>query len=90
MSEEAQIFFQLATVFGVASVAVIASNVLRLPSVVGFLLAGVLLGPHGLKLVPDLAGLHVLNETAIVFLMFTIGLEFSLGSISHLKKSFLV
>lgn len=89
MSEEAQIFFQLATVFGVASVAVIASNVLRLPSVVGFLLAGVLLGPHGLKLVPDLAGLHVLNETAIVFLMFTIGLEFSLGSISHLKKSFL-
>lgn len=88
MSEESQIFFQLATVFGVASVAVIASNALRLPSVVGFLLAGVLLGPHGLKLVPDLASLHVLNETAIVFLMFTIGLEFSVGSISHLKKSF--
>jgi len=88
VSEETQIFFQLATVFGVASVAVIASNALRMPSVVGFLLAGVLLGPHGLKLVPDLASLHVLNETAIVFLMFTIGLEFSLGSISHLKKSF--
>ncbi len=88
MSEEAQIFLQLATVFGVASLAVLASQTLRLPSVVGFLLAGVFLGPHGLKLVSDLASLHILNETAIVFLMFTIGLEFSLGSITNLKKAF--
>ena len=88
VNDEAQIFLQLVTVFGVASLAVLASHTLRMPSVVGFLVAGVSLGPHGLKLVPNLASLHILNETAIIFLMFTIGLEFSLGSISHLKKAF--
>lgn len=88
MSDQNQIFLQLVTVFGVASLAVLGSQVIRLPSVVGFLLAGVFLGPQGLKLVPDLASLHVLNEIAIVFLMFTIGLEFSLGSIKQLRKAF--
>lgn len=88
MGHEIAIFIQLAMVFGVASFAVLASKALRLPSVVGFLLAGIFMGPQGLDLVPDFAGLEALNETAIVFLMFTIGLEFSVGSIGQLKKAF--
>jgi CPA2 family monovalent cation:H+ antiporter-2 len=88
VSSEVAIFAQLVTVFAVASVAVLVANFLRFPSVVGFLVAGVLLGPQGFKLVPELAALHALNETAIVLLMFTIGLEFSVSSITHLRKAF--
>lgn len=88
MGHDISIFIQLATVFGVASLAVLGSKVLHLPAVVGFLLAGIFMGPQGLDLVPDFAGLEALNETAIVFLMFTIGLEFSVGSIGQLKKAF--
>jgi len=88
VSDQTHILLQLVTVFGVASIAVLLSQMIRLPSVVGFLLAGVFLGPHGLELVPDLDALHILNEIAIVFLMFTIGLEFSIGSIKQLKKAF--
>jgi CPA2 family monovalent cation:H+ antiporter-2 len=88
VSEQTHIFLQLVAVFGVASFAVLMAQVIRLPSIVGFLLAGVFLGPHGLELVPDLDALHILNEIAIVFLMFTIGLEFSIGSIKQLRKAF--
>ncbi len=88
MNDQTHIFLQLVAVFGVASFAVLLSQAIRLPSVVGFLLAGVFLGPHGLELVPDLDALHILNEIAIVFLMFTIGLEFSIGSIKQLRKAF--
>ncbi|MHB1214058.1 MAG: cation:proton antiporter domain-containing protein [Thiobacillus sp.] len=50
-----------------------------LSPIVGFILAGILVGPHGLAVVPDFLGIRQLAEFGIVFLMFTIGLEFSLS-----------
>ena len=51
---------------------------LGLSSVIGFLLVGVLLGPHGLDAVADSHAIKRMGEFGIVFLMFTIGLEFPL------------
>ncbi|MEW9808254.1 monovalent cation:proton antiporter-2 (CPA2) family protein [Mesorhizobium sp. ZMM04-5] len=46
-------------------------------SVIGYLVAGVAIGPHGFALVGDLEGTHRLAELGIVFMLFAIGLELS-------------
>ncbi len=51
---------------------------LGLPSLLGYLTVGILLGPHTLKLIPDSEQARHLAEYGVVFLMFSIGLEFSL------------
>ena len=60
---------------------------LRLSVILGYLFVGALVGPHALKLVPHTANLNALAEFGIVFLMFTVGLEFSLPKLLSLKKS---
>ena len=55
---------------------------LKVPPVLSYLLIGIAVGPHGFGLLSETAEVHALAEFGIVFLMFSIGLEFSL---QHLK-----
>jgi monovalent cation:H+ antiporter-2, CPA2 family len=50
----------------------------RLSPIVGYLAVGVLIGPHGLNLLPATEGVRLLGELGVAFLMFIVGLEFSL------------
>ena len=50
---------------------------LKIPSIVSFLLIGILVGPFGLALVTDLDAINTFGNIGIVLLLFTIGLEFS-------------
>ena len=52
---------------------------IKLPSVMGYLIAGILIGPYGLKLISDVASVKELAEIGVILLLFVIGLEFSLG-----------
>ena len=52
---------------------------IKLPSVMGYLVAGVLIGPHELKLISDVPAVKELAEIGVILLLFVIGLEFSLG-----------
>lgn len=54
---------------------------LRLPAIVGFLLTGVLIGPEGWGLIRSAQQIEILAEIGVVLLLFTIGIEFSLGQI---------
>jgi len=69
---------------GIAAVAVaaLACGVilerLRQPAIVGYILAGVLLGPSGLGLVQDRTGIDSLAELGVLMLLFLIGMELSL------------
>jgi CPA2 family monovalent cation:H+ antiporter-2 len=54
---------------------------MRLPALVGFLITGILLGPHGIALVTETTVVERLAEIGVVLLLFTVGLEFSLESI---------
>jgi CPA2 family monovalent cation:H+ antiporter-2 len=54
---------------------------LHVPSVVGFLVTGVLIGPHALALIHDLEAVHELAEIGVILLLFVIGLELSLGRV---------
>ncbi len=63
---------------------------LKIPGVVGFLLTGVIVGPYGLGLVRDVQIVEVLAEIGIIFLLFTIGMQFSFKSLFDMKKIVLV
>ncbi|PWR72041.1 cation:proton antiporter domain-containing protein [Methanospirillum lacunae] len=57
---------------------------IRIPSVVGFLLTGIIVGPSGLGLIHNQDSIEFFAEFGVIFLLFTIGLEFS---ISHILRS---
>ncbi|MCE5313264.1 MAG: cation:proton antiporter [Nitrospiraceae bacterium] len=59
----------------------------RIPSIVGFLIAGIIVGPYGLRLISDIQNVELLAEIGVVLLMFTIGLEFSIKKLLSLKKA---
>jgi CPA2 family monovalent cation:H+ antiporter-2 len=76
----------LLIVFAVAAVGVFLFQRLRLPSVVGLLAAGMLVGPHGLSLIQDAERVRILAEIGVVVLLFAVGLEFSLPRLAGLGR----
>jgi glutathione-regulated potassium-efflux system ancillary protein KefC len=66
---------QAALYFAAAVVAVLISQKLRLGSIAGYLLAGVAIGPWGLKVVGDVQDIRAFAELGVVFLLFVVGLE---------------
>lgn len=69
----AQILLLLAAAVGVVALARRAG----LPAILGYLIVGVALGPHALGLFDETEGTRLLAELGVVFLLFTLGLEFS-------------
>ncbi|NBX18576.1 MAG: sodium:proton exchanger [Proteobacteria bacterium] len=61
-------------------------NRIKIPIIAGFLVAGALLGPHGLALVRSQSFIEKLSEVGVVLLLFTIGLEFSLQRIKDIFR----
>lgn len=77
-------------VLAAALVVVLLLQRLRLPVIAGFLIAGALIGPSGLRLVSDPHRIEQLAEIGVVLLLFTIGLEFSLSTLRRIAGSVLV
>ncbi len=69
-----------------AVVVVVLCRLLALPALLGYLLVGILIGPHALGLVRDTAETRYLAEFGVVFLMFSIGLEFSLPKLITMRR----
>lgn len=57
-----------------------------IPSIVGYILTGLLIGPSGLGLVSDSAALTTIGEIGVVLLLFTLGLEFSFEKLASLRR----
>ena len=62
----------------------------RLVPIVGFLLAGVVIGPYATGLVSELELVNILAEIGVILLLFTIGLEFSLAQLSRIGRAIFV
>ena len=69
-----------------AVMAVVAFRLLHLPPILGYLLAGIAIGPHALGWIPEASEALHLAEFGVVFLMFSIGLEFSLPKLVTMKS----
>jgi CPA2 family monovalent cation:H+ antiporter-2 len=66
--------------------AVAVCRSLRLPPMIGYLVTGLALGPHALGVVSEREETHRLAEFGVVFLMFSIGLEFSLAKLKSMRR----
>ena len=69
-----------------AVVTVVLFRRIKLPAILGYLIVGVAIGPHAAGLVPDSEGTRYLAEFGVVFLMFSIGLEFSLPQLMAMRR----
>ena len=72
-------------VFSVAVVLLLQR--LRLPSVLGFLLTGIIIGPFGFSFIENLEQIEILSEIGVILLMFVIGMELSLKQLASMKKT---
>lgn len=62
-----------------------AARALRLPTMLGYLVTGIAIGPHALGWIPESEEARYLAEFGVVFLMFSIGLEFSLPRLTTMR-----
>ena len=80
----------LALIVGLAIPVVALAQRLRLPALVGFLLVGVFIGPHGVALIAEPESVALLAELGVVLLLFEVGLELSLSQVLRWGASVLV
>jgi len=80
---------QAAIYFAAAVLAVMAAHRLGLGSVAGYLLAGIAIGPWGLKVVQQPDAIRSFAELGVVFLLFVIGLELEPRRLWHMRAQLL-
>ncbi len=76
----------LIVLYGMAMAIAYLMRRARQSTVVGYLLTGVVAGPFGLRLISDTGAVEILAEVGVALLLFTIGLELSLGKLARMKQ----
>jgi CPA2 family monovalent cation:H+ antiporter-2 len=77
-------------IFSLSVVVLYICHRLKIPTIVGFLISGLLAGPHGLGLIGAVKEVETLAEVGVVLLLFTIGIELSFAKLLEIRKSVLV
>jgi len=77
-------------IFALAIFVILVCHKLKIPSVVGYLITGIIAGPYGFELIQEVHEVDILAEIGIILLLFTIGIEFSLDQFLRLKKPILL
>jgi CPA2 family monovalent cation:H+ antiporter-2 len=77
-------------IFGLSIAVLLVCHRLQVPPIVGYLMTGVLIGPHGLGLIGAAREVEILAEIGVVLLLFTVGLAFSLRGLLQIRRSVLM
>jgi len=85
-----QILNDILILFGIGIAVIFSCYLLRIPSIVGLLLTGVLVGPHGLGLINAVREVELLAEIGVVALLFTIGMGLSFEAVLQMKRTALL
>lgn len=80
----ADLILSTVVIIGLLSISALVCQKLKLPGIVGFIIAGVIIGPDGVAFINTMPGANLIAELAVIFLLFTIGLELSFQT---LKKN---
>lgn len=84
------LFHDILLVLGAAVAIICLLRLVKLPPILGYLIAGCLCGPAGLGLFHSVEGLSFVAEIGVVFLLFTIGLELSLPKIVAMRRNLMM
>ena len=82
-----QVLLELALLFALCVGVAVTFHRLRLPPIVGFLVAGVIVGPNGVGLVRHEEMVRELAEVGVVVLLFAVGLEVPLSQLARLRRT---
>jgi monovalent cation:H+ antiporter-2, CPA2 family len=77
-------------IFALAIAVIVITHKLKLPGIIGFLITGIVAGPFGLGIVGGVSMVEILAEIGVIFLLFTIGMQFSFSSLFAMKKIVLI
>lgn len=88
--EEIPILKDISIIFALSMGVLLLCNRLHIPTVVGFLITGILCGPHSLGLIGEVAEVKTLADVGIILLLFIVGMEFSLSRLVDYKRFFLL
>src|SRR5512139_114541 len=86
MPHDVSLITTIAAGLGLAMILGIAASRAKLPPIVGYLLAGILVGPHTPGFVADVALAGQLAEIGVMLLMFGVGLHLSLGDLLSVRR----
>lgn len=86
MATEHQFVLDLTVALGASAVSGFIATRLRQPALLGYLAAGLLIGPSGFRLLNDVEQIQDLAEIGVAFLLFALGVEFSLAELRRVQK----
>jgi len=86
MMPELGIGLDLIIVLAAAIIGGVLAHRLRLPIILGYLVAGIAVGPYGFGVVRDVESIHTLATIGVILLLFTLGLEFSLSELRRMGR----
>lgn len=85
MQEDYRLIIDLVSVLTAAGIGGVLAALLRQPILLGYLLAGIIIGPFGLGLIKELVQVETLAQLGVAFLLFTLGVEFSFSELQKVK-----
>src|SRR6056297_4117776 len=83
---ELTILKDIVVIFALSTFVNLLFTKIRVPTVVGYLLTGIIVGPHLLSLIDSQHNIELIAEIGVILLMFTIGLEFSLKHLLRIRR----
>ncbi|WP_342677740.1 cation:proton antiporter [Methanofollis sp. UBA420] len=87
---DAAILDDIVVIFALSIAIIFVTSRLKVPGIVGFLIAGMVAGPHALGLVQETETVEALAEIGVVLLLFTIGMKFSFTELLRIRRAVLV
>ena len=86
MAMELTILKDIVIIFSLSILVNYLFTKLKIPTIIGYLLTGIIAGPYALSLIRSLKEIELMAEIGIILLLFSIGLEFSLNHILKIRR----
>jgi len=85
VQEDFRLIVDLVTVLGIAAIGGLVAALLRQPTLLGYLIGGMIVGPAGLGWIKEIVQVETLAQFGVAFLLFTLGVSFSLSEIKKVQ-----
>lgn len=83
---ELTILKDVVIIFSLSTFVNLVFTKIKVPSIIGYLITGIVAGPYALALIQSLKEIELMAEIGIILLLFSIGLEFSLNHLLKIRK----